>query len=92
MESIFHTKGSDLQRELKISNGAVARWIEEKEGTKKGQFLIRHWKNLWFLIYPWKFWSSLLAIACNFYALLAIVGVKWFEKRHVYPLLVEQDY
>jgi hypothetical protein len=35
MESISHTKGSDLGRELKITNGAAARWVDEKDGRKK---------------------------------------------------------
>jgi hypothetical protein len=35
MESISCTKGSDLRRELEITNGAVARRGEEKEVRKK---------------------------------------------------------
>jgi hypothetical protein len=35
MELITRTKGSDLERELKIINEATARWGEEKEERKK---------------------------------------------------------
>jgi hypothetical protein len=35
MELISRTKGSDFGGELKIANGAAARWVEEKEGREK---------------------------------------------------------
>jgi hypothetical protein len=35
MKSISRTKGSDLEGELEITNGATARWVEEKEGKKR---------------------------------------------------------
>jgi hypothetical protein len=35
MESISHTTGSDLGRELEITNGAAARCGEEKEERKR---------------------------------------------------------
>jgi hypothetical protein len=35
MESICYTNGSDFGGELKITNGATARSVEEKEGIEK---------------------------------------------------------